>query len=105
KNDLLFAVSYSGKKQETLELAKIALQRDVPVISFTRVGNTPLAECSVVNFEAAAFEDVYRTGAFGSRIAQLYLVDVIFLTYSLFFSEQASSKLRNTYEIVNPNRM
>ncbi len=101
KADLVFLVSYSGKKAETLELAEMASAQGVPIIALTRVGDTPLSRLATVSFQAAAYEDEYRTSAVSSRLAHLYLVDTIFYTYGLFFQEKAFEKLRKTHEMIN----
>lgn len=99
--DLLIAISYSGKKHEILELAKLAKDQNVPIIAITRVGETPLSELATVTLEVASFEHEYRISALSSRISQLYLVDVLFYTFGLLFQEEAMDRLRKTYDIIN----
>lgn len=103
KNDLLIAISYSGKKKEILELAAIAHKQRVPIIAFTRVGETPLSQLATVTMEVASYEHEYRIGALSSRISQLYLVDVLFYTFGLFFQAEAMDRARKTYEIIYPS--
>ncbi len=99
--DLLIAVSYSGKKRETMELATMAALQGVPVLALTGVGSTPLSRIAKLTLEAAAFESEYRPSALSSRTATLFIVDVLFYTYSLFFTDKPSEKLRATYNIIN----
>lgn len=102
--DLLFLVSYSGRKKETLELAAIAREKGVPVIALTRIGDTPLAKLASISFGAASLEKEYRTAATTSRITHLYLIDIIFYTYGLFYNEKMFEKLYKTYEVVNKEK-
>lgn len=101
KDDLLVAVSYSGKKQEILDLAKTAKERGIPIIAISRYGTTPLSKIADVTLNVASFEHEFRIGALSSRISQLYLVDVLFYTYGLFFEQKATENLRKTYDLIN----
>lgn len=101
KDDLMIAVSYSGKKFQTLELARIARLQGTPVIAVTKMGRTPLSQIATVSLEVAAFEDDFRASAISSRIASLYVVDVLFYTYCLFYCEAPIEKLHVTYNAVN----
>jgi DNA-binding MurR/RpiR family transcriptional regulator len=101
KNDLLIAFSYSGKKSETLRLAETAFERSVPVLSVTGIGVSPLSQLATVSLEVAAFEENFRTSALSSRIASLYVVDVLYYTYALCFCDSPIDKLQTTYDTVN----
>lgn len=103
--DLLFLVSYSGRKKETLELAAIAREKGVPIIALTRIGDTPLSKLADIAFGAASLEKEYRTAATTSRIMHLYIVDIIFYTYGLFYNEKMFEKLYKTYEVVNKEKI
>ncbi|MFT4105418.1 MAG: MurR/RpiR family transcriptional regulator [Lacrimispora sp.] len=101
ENDLLFVVSYSGRKKEMLELAEIAKKNGVPIIALTRVGETPLSELADISFGAASLEKEYRATATTSRIMHFYIVDILFYTYGLFYNEKTFESLYKTYEVVN----
>lgn len=101
KNDLVFLVSYSGRKKEIIELAEIAKTKGVPIIALTRVGETRLSELADIVFGAASLEREYRTTATTSRIMHLYIVDILFYTYGLIYNEKTFEKLYKTYEVVN----
>lgn len=101
KDNLLFLISYSGRKKEIIELAEIAKRNGVPIIALTRVGKTPLSELADISFGAASLEKEYRATATTSRIMHLYIVDILFYTYGLFYNEKTFEKLYKTYEVVN----
>ena len=101
KNDLLFVVSYSGRKKEMIELAEIAKEKGVPIIALTSVGGTPLSELADISFGAASLEKEYRATATTSRIMHFYIVDILFYTYGLFYNEKTFENLYKTYKVVN----
>lgn len=101
KNDLVLLVSYSGRKKEIVELAEIAKEKGVSIIALTRVGKNPLSEVADIVFGAASLEREYRATATTSRMMHLYIVDVLFYTYGLFYNEKTFEKLYKTYEVVN----
>lgn len=103
EKDLLFLVSYSGEKEEILELAEIAKKQNTKIIALTKIGDNSLSRIADVTLQVVAFENEYRTSAVSSRISHLYLVDVLFYTYGLFFQEKVFEKLKKTYDVINKN--
>ena len=101
KDDLLIAISYSGKKRETLELASMAHLHSVPIIAITGTGVSPLSQHATIALEVSAYEDDFRASALSSRISCLYVVDALFFTFALCFNDSPMEKLQTTYDTVN----
>ncbi|MGY4690425.1 MurR/RpiR family transcriptional regulator [Salibacterium sp. K-3] len=79
-HDLFFAVSFSGETKEVIRVMELAAQKGVKTISLTRLGQSSLsaaADCAL--YTSASMEPTVRSGATSSRLAQLYMVDVLFM--------------------------
>lgn len=88
REDVAVAVSYSGLTVEVLDCVRTAREGRCKVISITRGSfDSPLIGLSDVTLGVAATELLRRTGAMSSRIAQLNVVDILFMCY-----------VRRTYE-------
>jgi len=98
--DVLIAVSYSGKKQEVVTLAKQAQKQGVPVIAITKDIHSELAQLATYVLVVAGLESEFRSSALSSRIVQLYVVDVIFHTYCALLGPEKMNVLQKTYDIL-----
>ncbi|KAF5043829.1 putative HTH-type transcriptional regulator YbbH [bioreactor metagenome] len=80
KNDIAIAISNSGKTKETFNSLKLAKERGAKTISITHVGKNPIADISDININTIHIEQGFRIGAISSRISQLTLIDIIFMS-------------------------
>ena len=77
-NDLIFYFSYSGSTRELLDTLKIAKEQGVKCILVTRYPRSPGAALAEVVLECGSNEGPLQLGSVAARMAQLYLVDVLF---------------------------
>ncbi len=78
KDDVVILFSQSGKTKEILELASIANSNGGIVVAVTSLGKNELSEIANYCLSTSSPEIKVRSGAMGSRIAQLVIVDLIF---------------------------
>ena len=78
EKDLLFYFSYSGVTKDLLDILKIAKERGVKCILVTRYPRSPGAALADVVLECGSNEGPLQLGSVAARMAQLYLVDVLF---------------------------
>ena len=96
--DLSLAVSYSGLTTEVLDCVRVARANGARVVSITRGGyGSPLVSLSDVVLGVAATELVKRTGAMSSRIAQLNVVDILFVSYVNAHYAQSIKRLSSNW--------
>ncbi|MCR4264568.1 MurR/RpiR family transcriptional regulator [Nitratireductor sp. ZSWI3] len=79
REDVLFALSHSGKSIETLRIAELARKRGATVISVTRLQENPLMGAADIRLHTVADEERARSSAITARDAQLALTDLLFL--------------------------
>ncbi len=78
-DDVAVCISYSGETSEVLRIAKLAKDRGCPVISITKYGDNALTRIADVPLHTSATEHEIRSGAMASRIAQLNVVDILYV--------------------------
>ena len=77
--DLLIAISHSGRSVETLRIAELAKTRGATLLSVTGLQPNPLLDLADVNLFTVADEERVRSSAITSRDAQLMLMDMLFI--------------------------
>lgn len=80
--DVIMFFSYSGSTRAMMETLKLARERQGKVILVTRFPNAPGAELSDLVLQCGANENPLQSGSIAARIAQMYLLDVLFSEYS-----------------------
>jgi len=95
---VFWGVSYSGKTKEVLLLIEKAKAFGMKTIGLSRMGQHKLAQnVDALLTTARAPEAKLRSAATSSRFAQLFVIDIVFLTY-------ASSQYKFTVEQLEKSR-
>ncbi|KGE00939.1 MULTISPECIES: MurR/RpiR family transcriptional regulator [Rhizobium/Agrobacterium group] len=79
KEDVLFALSYSGTSIETLRIAELARERGATVIAVTGLDGGPLTQVANIRLYTVADEERVRSSSITVRDAQLMLTDLLFI--------------------------
>ncbi|MEU8247793.1 MurR/RpiR family transcriptional regulator [Nonomuraea sp. NPDC048916] len=95
------AVSHTGATVDTVEFLAIARASGAATIAITNFRESPLAATADVTLTTAARETKFRSGALGSRIAQLMVVDCLFTGVAQASYDESMAALRNTYTVVH----
>lgn len=78
EQDMILYFSYSGSTKELLDLLRIAHSRGVKSLLITRYPNSPGAALADLVLQCGSIEGPLQLGSIPARVAQLYLVDVLF---------------------------
>lgn len=76
--DVILYFSYSGATRDLLESARLACERGAKLILVTRFPRSPGAALADVVLQCGSNESPLQLGSVAARIAQLYLIDVLF---------------------------
>lgn len=102
ETDVVVGISFSG---ETLEIAKIlelAKEKNAQTISLTKYGNSTVANQADINlYTSATSEPTFRSAATFSRLAQLQVVDSLFMSVASQDYEEAVMHLDATRDAVD----
>lgn len=93
REDVLIVISHSGRTRDIITAASEARRRGVFVIGITQFGAQPLgAACDATLFTSSR-ETAFRSEAMASRIAQLVLLDALFVAVSMPSYDEVAPRL------------
>ncbi|MEU8718081.1 MurR/RpiR family transcriptional regulator [Streptomyces sp. NPDC048663] len=98
--DVALAVSHSGETEDTVEPLQAAAERGATTIALTNVPRSTLAENADLVLTTCARETPFRSGATVSRIAQLAVVDCLFVGVAQRSFDATTVALQKTYGAV-----
>ncbi|WP_043622186.1 MurR/RpiR family transcriptional regulator [Nonomuraea candida] len=99
------AVSHTGATVDTVEFLAIARRAGAATVAITNFRDSPLARAADVTLTTAARETKFRSGALGSRIAQLMVVDCLFTGVAQASYDASMRALRDTYAVLHDRRV
>jgi DNA-binding MurR/RpiR family transcriptional regulator len=103
--DVAVGISHSGATRDTLDALALARRRGATTVALTNFPRSPLAGVAHHVLTTAARETTFRSGATASRLAQLTVVDCIFVGVAQRTYERSQAALRVTHEAVRDRRV
>lgn len=103
-NDVAVVISHTGRNQQTLQVLSTLNAQGVPVIALTSFGNSPLAKDSTVAFISVAEEINYRSEGLTSLIAQMSIIDSLFLMTAVHGNIEMAESLGRVREAISQTR-
>ena len=94
--------SHSGATADTVRFLEIARDAGALTVALTGAPDSPLAGAADECLVARARESRLRAGAMVSRIAQLAIVDCLFLGVASQRYEQTVDALKRTRDVTHP---
>ena len=98
--DVIFAISHSGETAEILETVDIARAHGLRIISLTENHPSSLRRVSDVSLTYIAEETPLETGSIASKMAQFFLVDLVYTEVLKILPPSAMEKKIRTTEAV-----
>lgn len=98
--DVAVAVSYSGETPETIRALRCAKDSGATTISISKYGNSTLASLADLPLFSSSLEAGMRRGDMASRIAQLHIIDILFMGMVSTGFKDYVPKLENSYHNV-----
>lgn len=77
--DAVLAISYSGTSEELLYAVQVAKEAGAKVVAITRFGRSPLVKLADVSLFTSSPESSYRGEGAASRVAQLAIIDCLYV--------------------------
>lgn len=99
--DVALAVSHAGETADTVDFLRTAAAGGATTVAITNSPRSSVAGVASLVLTTAVRETVFRSGAMASRIAQLALVDCVFLGVVQRRYDQASVALAKTHNAVH----
>ncbi|KKC35553.1 RpiR family transcriptional regulator [Devosia epidermidihirudinis] len=101
-NTVAIGFSHSGATPDTVRYLEIAGQAGALTVAITGSPNSPLADAADEILATHARESHLRAGAMVSRIAQLSIVDCLFLGVARLSYDESIEALQRTRDITHP---
>jgi DNA-binding MurR/RpiR family transcriptional regulator len=104
-SDVAFGISHTGATADTVEALRVARERGATTVALTNFPRSPISEVADHVLTTAARETTFRSGAMASRIAQLTVIDCLFIGVAQKHLDSARNALESTYEAVGGHRL
>ncbi len=102
--DVAFGISHTGSTQESIDALVEANRRGATTVAITNVPRSSIASTADLVLMTAGRETTYRSGATSSRIAQLTVVDCVFVAVAQRQFSATQESLQRTREAVAARR-
>ncbi|MEH7095456.1 MurR/RpiR family transcriptional regulator [Neobacillus vireti] len=105
ENDVAVVISHSGTNKDTLNVLKTAKKNGAKTIGITSYPKSPICQFSDVALFTSSEETEYRSEALSSRIAQLSLIDALYVNIMILNKEKAKRSLGKVREAISDTRI
>ena len=105
KKDVLFAISYSGRTKNIVELVKYAKKLGITVISITNYPLSPLSKNSDIILLTATFAEDIMGEIISKRVSELYLIEAIYISLIMKQKEKFEQVFEKSNEALLLNKI
>jgi RpiR family carbohydrate utilization transcriptional regulator len=102
--DVAIGVSHSGSSKDIIEAIEWAKKSGATTIGITHYARTPLDKVIDIKLATCSTETLYRIEGISSRVAQLSIIDALFIGISMRNLEKVAYNIRRTREAIVPKR-
>lgn len=103
-SDVAFGISYSGQTEDIINSLLIAKDNGAKIISLTKFGSNPVSELADIQLFTSSLEKSIRSGAIASRIAQLNVIDILYVGIAGGNLEESIQSLERTRKAVRVSK-
>ncbi|MCO1599101.1 MULTISPECIES: MurR/RpiR family transcriptional regulator [unclassified Micromonospora] len=105
RGDVAIGISHTGTTSDVIEVLEQARTRGAATVALTNFPRSPITDVADFVLTTAARETTYRSGATASRLAQLTVVDCLFVGVAARNRSRARKALEATAEAVQSHRV
>ncbi|MCP3740041.1 MurR/RpiR family transcriptional regulator [Rossellomorea sp. BNER] len=98
--DVLFVVSTSGHTKEVIKLMTVAREKGATIILLTQHGKSPARKLADITLTISEEEHNLRIGTMTARIAQLVVIDCLFVSLCMKKGHGVYEQIINTHQVV-----
>lgn len=103
--DVAVGISHTGATTDTVEALRVAREHGAVTVALTNFPRSPITEVADHVITTAARETTFRSGATASRIAQLTVIDCLFIGVAQQHMDAAVNALDATRDAVGAHRL
>ncbi|WP_338449184.1 MurR/RpiR family transcriptional regulator [Niallia oryzisoli] len=105
EKDAAVVISHTGTNKDTLNILKTAKKNGAKTIAITGYPKSPISQYADVSLYTSSEETEFRSEALSSRIAQLSLIDALYVNLRVLNKEQAQRSLEKIRNTISETRM
>ncbi|MEG0584014.1 MAG: SIS domain-containing protein, partial [Cetobacterium sp.] len=105
KGDLVFVISHSGKSSDVYSLLKAVKKREIKIITLTQFSPNPVKDLGDVKLSTVVEKNSFRSTALSSRIAQMTVIDIIYVKLIQKNKKLAEKYIGDAIEMVKEIKM
>lgn len=105
KGDTAVIISHSGSNRDTLNILAVARENGANTIAITSFPKSPIAQNADVALFTSSAEIQYRSEALASRIAQLSLIDALYVNIMILNQDKANPSLEKVRSAIARTKM
>lgn len=100
KEDVAIAISYSGESRDTYEAIRVAKERKATTISITKYGQNSISDLCDIKLSVASTELNVKGQSIYTTIAELNVIDMLFIALASRSPEEIRASLANTEKTI-----
>src|SRR5699024_8392988 len=102
KGDVVIGFAFAGGARKGAEILQLANENNINTIRLTKYGHSIVAEQADINlYTSATQEPTFRSGATSSRMAQLQVIDILFMSVASLQYDKSVKHLDATRDALN----
>ncbi|AEV84091.1 RpiR family transcriptional regulator [Actinoplanes sp. SE50] len=105
ERDVAVGISHTGATIDTIDAFAEAGRHGARTVALTNFPKSPITRVADLVLTTAARETTFRSGAMASRLAQLTVIDCVFVGVAQRTYQQTRAALDATYTAVQPRRL
>lgn len=102
--DVVVAISHSGSSRDIVDAVALARERGATTIGITHYARSPIDKVIDIKLSTSSYETLYRMESTSSRIAQLAIIDTLFIGVCLLNPDAAVRNILATRKAIAPKR-
>lgn len=99
-NDVVIAISSSGSTKDVIDALKIANDNGAFIICITNQARSPITKYADIILLSTNKESPFEGGIFTSKIAHLFLLDILSTKAALGLKDRSAKAIKSTAESV-----
>jgi len=103
--DVAFLISHSGSNKDILDALDVAKKNGATTIAITNFVKSPLSKNADYALYTVSQETEYRSEALASRIAELTIMDALYVNYCMVNQEQAQQSIKKMRDAMSSKRI
>ncbi|MCC5895420.1 MAG: MurR/RpiR family transcriptional regulator [Alkalibacterium sp.] len=105
ENDVAILISHTGQSKDILDILTTVKENNVSTIGITGYTQSPLSQSVDIPLYTLSEETDYRSEALASRIAQLSILDALFVNLMVSLDEQGVKSLQKVRKAIQNKRL